>query len=149
MANKGSNGVEAGVGLSMPPILGDIGPSIDSFRRHLRAPNASPRTITTYLEGCTQLADFLVSRDMPTDVVNIRWEHIEAFVVDLLERFSPATANNRYRCLSSFFKFLVDEGEIAQSPMAPMKPPIIPEQGTPVCKFEILILEDSYTMLTI
>jgi hypothetical protein len=82
----------------------------------------------TYLEGVTQLADFLAVRGMPTDIAVIRREHVEAFLVDLPSRFTPATANNRYRCLMAFFKFLVEEGEISRSPMARMKPPMIPEQ---------------------
>jgi len=99
MANERSDTMAAGRGVVIPPIVGDIAPSIDSFRRHLRASNAAPRTIMTYLEGATQLADFLASHGMPTDVDGIRREHVEAFLVDLLARFTSATADNRYRCL--------------------------------------------------
>jgi site-specific recombinase XerD len=112
----------------MASIVGDIGPSIDSFRRHLRASNAAPRTVSTYLEGATQFATFLAAQGMPTNVPDIRREHVEAFVVDILSRFKPATANNRYRSLLAFFKFLLEEGEITQSPMARMQPPMVPEQ---------------------
>ena len=66
---------------------------------------------------------------MPTNVAGTRREHIEAFVVDLRSRFKPGPANNRYRCLQAFFKFLLDEGEITQSPMARMRPPMVPEQA--------------------
>jgi site-specific recombinase XerD len=128
MTNERSDTLAAGRGVVIPPIVGDIAPSIDSFRRHLRASNAASRTIMTYLEGATQLADFLAARGMPTDVDGIRREHVESFLVDLLGRHTPGTANNRYRCLMAFFKFLVDEGEITRSPMARMKPPMIPEQ---------------------
>src|SRR5438105_575544 len=112
----------------MASIVGDIGPSIDSFRRHLRASNAAPRTVSTYLEGATQFATFLAAQRMPTNVPDIRREHVEAFVVDILSRFKPATANNRYRSLLALFKFLLEEGEITQSPMARMQPPMVPEQ---------------------
>src|SRR3981081_4681393 len=128
MGNKRSTKLDGAPADPMASIVGDIGPSIDSFRRHLRASNAAPRTIMTYLEGATQLADFLAAQGMPTDIVGIRREHVEAFLVDLLSRFTSATANNRYRCLMAFFKFLVEEGEISRSPMTRMKPPMIPEQ---------------------
>jgi site-specific recombinase XerD len=59
-------------------------------------------------------------------------EHVEAFIADLLERWKPATAHNRYRALRSFFGWLVDEGEIRESPMARMKPPRLPEAPPPV-----------------
>ena len=35
------------------------------------------------------------------DVANIRREHIEAFIATLLERWKPATANNRLIAVSS------------------------------------------------
>ena len=57
---------------------------------------------------------------------------IEAFLADLLARWKPATAANRYRSLKVFYAWLEDEGEIAADPMAKMKPPAIPEQPIPV-----------------
>jgi len=47
---------------------------------------------------------------------------------DLLARFKPATAHNRYRALHSFFKWAIDEQEIDASPMANTKPPLVPEE---------------------
>ncbi len=61
------------------------------------------------------------------EVAHIHREHVESFTSHLLETRKPATANNRYRGLQSFFKWLVDEGEIQESPMARMKPPRMPE----------------------
>lgn len=49
---------------------------------------------------------------MPIQVAAIRREHVEAFIEDLLKKWSPATANNRYRGLQQFFKWLVEDGEI-------------------------------------
>ena len=79
---------------------------------------------------------------MPTQVENITREHVESFIAELLEKWKPATANNRYRGLQSYFNWLVEEGEIKTSPMARMKPPRIPE--TPP---EILDLEDLQKLL--
>jgi integrase/recombinase XerC len=121
MANEGSEALAGWRRVVILPILGEIAPSIDSFRRHLRASNAAPCTIMTYLEGATQLANFLAAQDMPTDVAGIRREHVEAFLVDLLGRQMSGTANNRCRCLMALFKFLIEEGEISRSPMARMK----------------------------
>jgi site-specific recombinase XerD len=71
---------------------------------------------------------------MPTDVSAIRREHVEAFIEYLLGRWKPATASNRYRALQSFFRWLVDEGEISESAMARMRPPKIPETPPPILK---------------
>src|SRR5216117_1058423 len=106
----------------------DIGVNRDAFLRHLRAENLSPRTLQTYGESVLQFSAFLAERGMPGDAANITREHVEAFIADLLERWKPTMANNRYRGLQSFFNWLLDEGEIRESPMARMKPPRVPEE---------------------
>ena len=106
---------------------GDIAVNLASFSRHLRAENLSPKTQQTYTESVRLLARFLVDQGMPQDVANIAREHVETFITRLLERWKPATANNRFRGLQSFFKWLVEEGEVLVSPMAKMKPPRVPE----------------------
>ena len=98
-----------------------------SFRRHLLAENKSLRTVETYGEGVRLLGEYLVAEGLPTDVARLRREHVEAFVATLLARWKPATASNRYRALQVFFRWLVDEGELEASPMAPMRPPAVPE----------------------
>lgn len=117
---------------------GDILANVESFARHLRAENLSPRTIETYLESARQLAEFLAKQGMPQDVGNVRREHVESFIAYLLERWKPATANNRFRGLQSFFKWLEEEGEVKESPMAKMKPPRVPENPPPVLREEEL-----------
>lgn len=101
---------------------------IRSFERSLRAANKSPKTIETYLEALRPFAAFLAERQFPQDVARLRREHVEAFMTYLLERWKPATANNRYRALQQFFRWCVEEGEIKISPMAKMTPPKIPEE---------------------
>ncbi len=53
-------------------------------------------------------------------------------MIDELEKHKPGTANNRYRSLQAFFKWLAEDGEIAASPMKNMKPPPVPESPPPV-----------------
>jgi site-specific recombinase XerD len=69
---------------------------------------------------------------MPTTVAGVKREHLEAYIVDKLRTGSPGGASNRYRALQQFFKWLVDEGEIAVSPMAKMEPPKVPQALVPV-----------------
>jgi site-specific recombinase XerD len=97
---------------------GDMEVNARSFARSLPAENASVRTQETYLEAVTQFALFLAEHGMPEKVAHISREPVEKFVTDLLQRFKPATANNRYRGFQRFFKWLVDEGEMQRSPMA-------------------------------
>jgi len=69
---------------------------------------------------------------MPLQVGAIRREHVEAFLADILERFKPATAANRFRSLQQFFRWLLEEGEITEGPMRNMRPPHVPEEPVPI-----------------
>lgn len=108
----------------------------ESFRRTLLAENKSARTVQTYGEALRIFGQFLIDRGMPTSPAGIHREHIEEFITELLRRYKPATASNRYRALQVFFKWLLEEGEIAESPMAKTKPPIVPEEPPPVLDME-------------
>lgn len=116
----------------------DIATNAQSFARHLRAANKSPNTTKAYLDAVARLDAFLEAHGMPRTVATIHREHVEAFVEDQLARLKPASAANRYRSLQQFFRWLVDEGEIAVSPMARMHPPTIPETPPDVLRPEAL-----------
>ena len=107
---------------------------LDSFRRALRAKNVADRTVQTYCESVSQLGDYLAANGMPTTLDGIRREHVEAFIENLLARFKPATAANRFGGLRAYFKWTVEEGEMRESPMARMSPPRVPEQPPPILR---------------
>ncbi len=109
---------------------------LPSWQRHLRAANLSPRTIQSYTEAGRQLAEFLADRGMPIEPASLTREHVESFIEDVLARHSASTAANRYRSLQQLFRWLVDEGESATSPMARMRPPKVPEQPVPIFSVE-------------
>ncbi len=90
--------------------VGDLSTLIPSFERSLRAANKSPKTLKTYGEATRQLYAFLADHGMPTEVAKITREHVETFLEDLLAKWKPATANNRYRALAQFFKWAVEDG---------------------------------------
>lgn len=112
----------------------DFAVNVDSFVRHLRAANLSPNTLTAYVGAVEQLARYLADNGMPMQVANVKREHVEAFITDLLEHWKPATANNRYRGVQAFFKWLEQEGEVKVSPLAKMRPPHVPETPPPVLR---------------
>jgi site-specific recombinase XerD len=111
---------------------GDLPALAASFRRHLMAANKAPRTIDGYGEAVRLLEAFLLGQGMPTHVAALSREHVESFIADILTRSAPATASIRYRALQQFFKWAVDEGEIPVSPMAKMRPPVVPETPPPI-----------------
>jgi site-specific recombinase XerD len=112
-------------------VAGDLGILAEDFERHLRV-SKSPKTVKTYLEAVRGLDRFLAAQGMPRKVETVRREHVEAYILDLMDRWTPGTASNRYRSLRQFFRWCVEEGEIKSSPMANMEAPKIPETRPPV-----------------
>jgi site-specific recombinase XerD len=113
-------------------IPGDLPGLIRSFERHLRAANRSPRTIEKYVLAARQLTRYLAAEGLPTDVAEVRRRDVEGYIALLLERYKPGTALTRYQDLQQFWKWCIEEGEIEVSPMAKMKPPLLPEVPVPV-----------------
>ena len=122
--------------VSFRVIIHDLAPS---FKRTLLAENKSSMTIKTYMTSLHLFAGFLSDQGMPTEVTNLRREHVESFIADQLARWKPATANNRYRGLQQFFKWCQEEGEVKVSPMMNTKPPRVPEDPPPILTEEQLL----------
>ena len=116
----------------------DIETLVPSWVLALQAERKSPSTIEAYTYATTQIRAYLVAHGMPTDVEKITREYVSAFLADLLEARSAATAETRYRGLRQFFGWCEKEGELTASPMAKMRPPKVPEQPVPVPKLEEL-----------
>jgi site-specific recombinase XerD len=126
------NPTDGGVAVTESLAVNDIAELLKGWELSLRARNRSPQTIKSYRDAAEHLREFLVRTGMPTRVDLLNREHIEAFVADQLERWRPKTAQIRYGGLLQLFKWLVEECEISASPMAHMKPPVVPEVPVPV-----------------
>jgi site-specific recombinase XerD len=114
-----------------PAMTPDYRPSlVRSFERHLRAENRSEHTIASYLESLRQAEAFLAGRGR--SLLDAHREDLEAFLGELLQRRAPETVATRYRRLRVLYRWLEEEEEIPASPMARMKPPIVPDQPVPV-----------------
>ena len=102
-----------------------------SFERHLRAENRSDQTVATYLIGLRQAEAFLTAA-RGTTLAEAGRADLEAYLGDLLTRRAAATAATYYKVLKLLYQWLEDEDELPASPMAKMRPPIIPDQPVPV-----------------
>lgn len=70
---------------------------------------------------------------MPTRAGAVRREHLEAyFAWRLAAGRAPADVAKHYRSLQQLFRWLAEEGEVPESPMARMHPPAVPEQLVPI-----------------
>ena len=113
-------------------LPGSLATLATSWKLSLRAANRAPKTIDTYLSSVRQLIDFLEQAGKPTTAAGVAREHVEAFLADLLETRSAATASVRYRALKVYFSWLEAEGEIRSSPMERIPPPHVPDRPVPV-----------------
>lgn len=118
--------------------VGELTRLIPEWRRSLAAANKAPRTQKIYIDAANGLADHLAAKGMPLQVDLIRREHIEDYIVALLDTRKAATASVRYRALQQLWKWLLEEGEVQQNPMARMRAPIVPEEPVPVLSDEEL-----------
>jgi integrase/recombinase XerC len=98
-------------------------PLLRSFERHLRAENRSAQTVATYLIALRQAEAFLAAARGTTLAAAGRAD-LEAYLGDLLTRRAAATY---YKVLKLLYQWLEDEDELPASPMAKMRPPIIPD----------------------
>lgn len=110
----------------------DLALLLPDWRTHLRARNIAPSTVTSYLTVGDNLLRYLTGRGMPTSAGGVRREHLEAFLADLTDRVAPATVAKHYRSLQQMFRWLVEDGEITDSPMQRMRAPQVPEQPVEV-----------------
>jgi site-specific recombinase XerD len=106
-------------------------PLLRSFERHLRAENRSAQTVATYLIALRQAEAFLTG-SRGTTLAEAGRADLEAYLGDLLTRRAPATAATYYKVLKLLYQWLEDEDELPASPMAKLRPPIIPDQPVPV-----------------
>lgn len=118
----------------------DFDRHVRAYHRSLRAENRSPATIVAYAKATTRLYAFLRENGMPLNIEGIRREHIETFIEHLqTEGLGEATISQRYRSLSSFFRYLVDNDYLTANPMARMRRPRVALRPPPVLTNEQVI----------
>src|SRR5688500_12360508 len=115
---------------------------LPDWRIHLRAKGLALSTIKSYLKVGQTFLDFLKAQGMPTAASAITRDHIEHYLSEMRDRvvgrgrkpepISPATVAKHYRSLQQLFVWMVEDGEIAHSPMERMHPPAVPEKPVPV-----------------
>ena len=101
----------------------------EAGRRHRRP----PATISSYRTVGDSFADYQRRSCGGVDVAGIRRDHVEAYLAGMRDRgLAAATVAKHYRSLQQLFTWLVEEGELAASPMALLHQPTVPEQPVPV-----------------
>jgi site-specific recombinase XerD len=101
--------------------------AVREFSLYLAAQGKSQRTITIYHDAALWFQRKMEVTDWST-VTKIQ---VREFIFFLLEEKSAGYANNIFRALQQFFRFLEEEEEIS-NPMRGMKPPKVAEKLVPV-----------------
>lgn len=107
-------------------------PLLESWSLSMRARNLRPKTIESYLDSATQL----IAHAGVDEIEAIDRQQIRSYLADLASTRAPATTSFRFRSLQQFYKWLMDEEEIATNPMDGLDPPQVPEQPVPVLTLE-------------
>lgn len=110
---------------------------IVSFGRWLHFQNKSEKTRDIYTSAATKFAGWLREHRAVADWAHVEPEHIRDWIITILDTRSAGYASNLFRALQQFAKWYAAEEDTA-NPMAGMKPPILPEQETPVVREEQL-----------
>jgi site-specific recombinase XerD len=113
---------------------GVLQPMLNSFELHLRAEKKSPKTIRTYIEAAQWFASAYLIPNGIFDWADVRTAHVQGWTVALLSRYSDSYANNQFRALQQFFRWLAteDPDEPRPNPVANLKPPKVGEKLVPV-----------------
>ena len=96
-----------------PLDAGPFAPEIGSFRLHLAAEGKAPKTIRTYTEAVAWFAAaHLIPRTSCTRWEQVSGHDVQRWLVHLLTRYSDAYANNQFRALQQFFRWLAEEEQV-------------------------------------
>jgi site-specific recombinase XerD len=117
------------------PTLADLA---EIWRFDLESRGRSPRTIRSYLETSDQFIAWSEDNNVDTTAIEIHPAHIRGYVAWVVQTRSTSTARLRFRSLQQLFRFLVEEGNLPESPMARLRAPAADEKVVPVIPDEDL-----------
>ena len=111
----------------------NIADILDDYRLSLHAAGKSASTREVYTLSLRYLDGFLEAHGMPRTLAGIRREHIEAWLGDLRDQGrAPATVSVYHRSLQPFWRWAIEEGFVAESPLRHVARPIVPEKPVPI-----------------
>ena len=103
--------------LSSPPTQEALPEAVDSFLRRGKARNLSPHTLAYYSTRLQAFTRYLQKRGLYLTPGDITPSVLRDFLADERERVSAVTAEDSYITLRAFFRYLVNEEVLTDSPM--------------------------------
>ncbi|MED4016284.1 tyrosine-type recombinase/integrase [Sutcliffiella cohnii] len=86
------------------------------FRNYLEDTDKSERTISSYLIIITNFAQWLDKEKFIDDLSIVATREIKTYRQFLIDKYAPATVNQKLACLKTFYKFLKQRNIIKDDP---------------------------------
>lgn len=103
---------------------------LNGFLLSRQVMDCTPATLHDYKSRLRQFLRFLYSFNEGMSLVVVNRQHIEAYLVTFRnEGRSSYTLRTQYRCLSTFYRWMLAEQFIDESPLRNMKMPQVPKQS--------------------
>jgi integrase/recombinase XerC len=97
--------------------------SLQSFSDYLLLEkNYSQLTLKAYIKDISDFSDFVTSEYDSSSIVNINYQQIRSWIIQLVEsKISNRSINRKISSLNSYYKFLLKIGEIEVNPLTKHK----------------------------
>jgi len=117
---------------------------INQFINHLKGIGRSQHTAIAYKKDLEQFAGFLTTKEI-TDVREVKKDDIDAFIKKMLaDNYTKKSASRKLNSIRSFFRFLKNQGIIAQNPSLEVAHPRYTQQPPRILtKLEYRALRDA------
>ncbi|ADU32519.1 tyrosine-type recombinase/integrase [Evansella cellulosilytica] len=89
---------------------------LKGFNNYLEDMDKSERTIVSYLNTISQFSNWLIKEKFIDDLSIVATREIKAYRQILLEKYSPATVNQKLACIKTFYKFMTQTHIIKEDP---------------------------------
>ncbi len=104
--------------------------SLPVFINNLEEKGRSPSTVLAYRADIEQLTDFLVAKNIGM-AEEVKSSDLEEFRDRLInEKYTPKSVSRKLNAIKTFFRFLIDKGDIPQDPSQSVAHPKV-EQTMP------------------
>ena len=101
--------------------------AINKFYRRCSAMGLSENTIINYRYRFKTILRFFYAKDISC-VEKITPDDVRAYLANMRDRgYAPDTILDRFNGLSTFFRFLCEDGVLIQNPAKPVKKPNLPK----------------------
>lgn len=89
---------------------------LQDFRNYLEDMDKSGRTVISYLNTITHFSNWLIKETFIDDLSIVATREIKAYRQMLIDKYSPATVNQKLACIKTFYKFMTNAQNIKEDP---------------------------------